>query len=131
VFRDDSGSIGEPAIDGQDSWLLRRALGGDTLNVDNLTMYQQTTIRVPNTNSRTIDVSISAELPATTTVLVVELRVDDGVAQMRKLGFAANGQGEPAPAYHRAPDCNFPDPLAIPRTGNPGFALVLSAYGQW
>ena len=107
------------------------ALGGATLNVDRLTTYQETTIQVANMNPRPIDVSISAELPATTTALVVELRVNDGVQQMRKLMFAANGQGERAPGYHRAPDCNFPDPLAIPMTGNAGYALVLTAFGQW
>jgi len=107
------------------------ALGGDTLNVDRLTMYQQTTVLVPNGDPRTIDVSIDAGLPMSTTALVVELHVDDGLSQMRKLGFGASGQGEQAPGYHRATDCNFPDPLAIPKTGNPGFNLLLSAYGQW
>jgi hypothetical protein len=106
-------------------------LGGDTLDVDHLTKYQETTILVPNTGPRTVDVSVDAELPATTTALVVELHVDDGLAQRRQLAFAANGQGERAPGYHRAADCSFPDPLVIPKTGNPGFNLILSAFGQW
>ena len=107
-------------------------VGEDTLNFSQFVQLTSTTFSIPDLDRSTVDVEIAADIDADSETFAVELFVPSGINNMNEFLVGANLQGERAPAYYRAPRCDYPEPTSLEVVDFPrdDYVAILSVNGE-
>ncbi|HTJ42662.1 MAG TPA: hypothetical protein VL463_11240 [Kofleriaceae bacterium] len=107
------------------------AYGGTTLDTTAMTLVTSGTVTVPDTTTgETLTANLSANIPATATI-VVEIFVPDGTAAGNEFFLGSNTGGESKPGYIRAPDCSTTTPTAFSTLGVGEVDVLITATGTY
>jgi hypothetical protein len=88
------------------------AAGGAQLDLAQMRVVSTADIQIPDGEGTRMTVPITADIPATTN-LIVELTIPDGSVDGHVFVIGSNPQGENKPGYTRAPTCRINNPTAM------------------
>jgi hypothetical protein len=106
------------------------ALGGTTLDLSLVRAINSADIQIPDGSATKMTVPITADIAATTS-MIVELFIPDGRTDGNKFKIGANTGGERKPGYVRGPGCGTPNPTTL-KSLAPGdeIDLILTVTGM-
>jgi hypothetical protein len=87
---------------------------GDTLDLRQIRPISSLPIRIPDGNLTRMAVPVTADIPATTN-LIVELAIPADSQVENEFFIGTNTDGERKPGYLRAPTCRYVDPTTLQR----------------
>jgi hypothetical protein len=85
---------------------------GPTLELAQVRPLASVEIQIPDGENTRMAVPITADVPATTSV-IVELAIPDGTAAGHRFFIGSNTGGERRPGYNRGPECGFDSPTTM------------------
>jgi hypothetical protein len=87
---------------------------GDTLDLNQMRRISAVPIRIPDGHLTRMAVPLTADIPATTN-LIVELEIPADSQVHNEFFIGTNKDGERRPGYLRAPTCGYADPTTLQR----------------
>jgi len=101
------------------------------LQISSLQLLAQTTVQVADQSLSTVEVPLTATVPAGST-LVVEIHLPDGRSTGNRLMLGSNGAGQTGQSYFAASECGYDDIVDLAAIGAQGIAtahLIIEAAG--
>jgi hypothetical protein len=95
-----------------------------------LTLIGTTTVQVADQSNALLNVPISAEVPAGTSQIILEIAVPDGVSAQNIFMMGGNTAGETGPSYITAPSCEVTTPITNAEAGFPAVRWVMNINGS-
>ena len=104
-------------------------LGAATLDVAQVSPINSANIQIPDGSGTKMTVPIAADIASTTSV-IVELAIADGVAAQNTFYIGVNAEGERQPGYTRRPSCGASSPATMASLGFGETDIVLTVTGN-